>query len=78
MKYKGKGEHSVNQLESIIEELLNEKSAINKVKIKAIEALQDFVENESEISRHLDYANELAEDYRYLFDNAKTIINASN
>lgn len=75
MKYKGKGEHSVNQLENIIEFLIEEKSQYKKSKFILIEALEDFVNNESEILRHLYFANELADDYKYLFDQARNALN---
>ncbi|OBS12787.1 hypothetical protein ATE49_15495 [Elizabethkingia miricola] len=39
-----------------------------------LEALQDFINAKNEILKALDYANNMAEDYQYLFDNAEQLI----
>ncbi|HFI4796487.1 TPA: hypothetical protein ACGQK4_002206 [Elizabethkingia anophelis] len=39
-----------------------------------LEALQDFFNAKDEILKALDYANSMAEDYQYLFDNAEQLI----
>jgi len=43
MKYKGKGEHSVNQLESIIEILIEEKTDLNRDKHKALGMIETVI-----------------------------------
>ncbi|MDV3470863.1 hypothetical protein CMU02_08990 [Elizabethkingia anophelis] len=39
-----------------------------------LQALHDFINAKGEILKALDYANNMAEDYQYLFDNAETLI----
>lgn len=39
-----------------------------------LEALQDFINAKDEILKALDYANNMAEDYQYLFYNAEQLI----